>query len=79
MELEFSRASDPSAQPADPPSARPPPFRVESAVKLASKFSENDVETILFCFEKVAEFNNFPPDKYAAILQAHITILPGKL
>jgi len=27
----------------------------------------------LISFEKVAELNNFPPDKYAAILQAHLT------
>jgi len=40
---------------------------------LVSKFSENDVETFLISFEKVAELNNFPPDKYGAILQAHLT------
>ena len=45
---------------------------MEAAVKLVPKFSENDVETLL-SFEKVAELNNFPPDKYAAILQAHLT------
>jgi len=66
-------ASDPSAQPTDPPSSRPPPFRVEAAVKSLPKFSENDVHTFLISFEKVAELNNFPPDKYAAILQAHVT------
>jgi len=31
------------------------------------------VETFLISFQKVAEHNNFPPDKYAAILQAHLT------
>jgi len=46
---------------------------VEAAVELVPKFSENDVETFLISFEKVAELNNFPPDKYAAILQAHLT------
>jgi len=69
----MSRASDPSAHPTDPPSTRPPPFRVEAVVKLVPQFSENDVETFLISFEKVAELNNFPPDKYAAILQAHLT------
>ena len=73
LELEISRASDPSAQPTDPPSSRPPPFRVEAAVKLVPKFSETDVETFLLSFEKVAELKNFPPEKYAAILQAHLT------
>jgi len=69
----MSRASDPSAHPTDPPSSRPPTFRVEAAVKLVPKFSENDVETFLIAFEKVAELSNFPPHKYAAILQAHLT------
>jgi len=49
---------------------------VETAVKLVPKFSENYVETFLISFQKVAELNNFPPDKYAAIIQAHLT---GKL
>jgi len=43
---------------------------------LVPKFSESDVDTFLISFEKVAELSNFPPDKYAAILQP---ILPGKL
>jgi len=72
----MSRASDPSAHPADPPSSRPPPFRVEAAVKLVPKFSESDLETFLISFEKVAEVSSFPPDKYAAICRH---ILPGKL
>jgi len=46
---------------------------VEVAVKLVPKFSEHDVETFLITFEKVAELNNFPPDKYAATSQAHLT------
>ena len=46
---------------------------MEAAVKLVPKFSESDVETFLLSFEKVAELNNFPPEKYAAILQAHLT------
>ena len=52
LELEMSRASDPSARLTYPPSSRPPPLRVEAAVKLVStgKFSENDVETFLISF-----------------------------
>jgi len=48
---------------------------VEAAVKLVPKFSESDVETFLLFFEKVGldELNNFLLDKYAAILQAHLT------
>jgi len=46
---------------------------VKVAVKLVLKFSKNDAETFLISFEKVAELNNFPPDKNAAILQAHLT------
>jgi len=55
LELEMSRASDPSAQSTDPLSFRPPLFRVEAAVKLVPKFSENDVQTFLISFEKVAD------------------------
>ena len=43
---------------------------MEATVKLVPKFSENDVETFLI---SLAELNNFPPDKYAAILQAYLT------
>ena len=50
-----------------------PPFRVDTAVKLVPKFDEKDIESFLIGFEKVAELNNFPRDKYAAILQAHLT------
>ena len=46
---------------------------MEAAVKLVPTFSEHDVETLLVSFEKVAELNNLPPDKYAAILQVHLT------
>jgi len=70
LKLEMSRVSDPSAHPTDPPSSS---FPVEAEVKLVPKFSENDVETFLISFENVAELNNFPPDKYVATLQAHLT------
>jgi len=58
LELEISRASGPSAQPGEPYTHRPPAFRVEAAVKLVLKFSENDVETFLISFEKVAELSS---------------------
>jgi len=48
---------------------------VKAAVKSVPKFSEHNIETLI-SFEKIAELNSFPPDKYAAILQAHLT---GKL
>jgi len=72
LELEVSRASGLSAQPTDPSTSRPP-FRMEAAVTLVPKFSEHDVETFFVSFEKVAELNKFPPNKRAAILQAHLT------
>jgi len=50
-----------------------PPFRVDAAVKLIPKFTEHDVKTFLISFEKIAELNAFPPDKYAAVFQAHLT------
>jgi len=40
--------------------------------KLIPEFDENDVETFLITFEKIAGINKFPTDKYAAILQAHL-------
>ena len=48
-------------------------FRVETAVKLIPKFNEHDIESFLISFEKIAQLNNFPEDKYAAVLQAHLT------
>ena len=37
------------------------------------KFNEHDVESLLLSFEKIAQLHKFPEDKYAAILQAHLT------
>ena len=48
-------------------------FRIDTAVKLIPKFIEHDVESFLLSFEKIAQLNKFPEDKYAAILQAHRT------
>jgi len=50
-----------------------PAFRIDTAVKLIPKFNEHDVESFLLSFEKIAQLNKFPEDKYAAILQAHLT------
>ena len=67
-ELESRRLSTTASAPEHPPT-----FRVDAAVKLIPKFTEHDVETFLISFEKIAELNAFPPDKYAAVLQAHLT------
>jgi len=37
------------------------------------KFNENDIESFLISFGKIASLNSFPAEKYAAILQAHLT------
>ena len=50
-----------------------PVFRIDTAVKLIPKFNEHDVESFLLSFEKVAQLNQFPEDKYVAILRAHLT------
>ena len=46
---------------------------VENAVRLIPKFQDTDIEAFLLSFEKIAALNNFPQDKYTAILQAHLT------
>lgn len=68
LELESSRLSS-----TGPAQTQPASFRVDAAVKLIPKFTEHDVETFLISFEKIAEINAFPLDKYAAVLQAHLT------
>ena len=60
VELESSRLTSTTSV-----STQPPPFRVDAAVKLIPKFTEHDVETFLISFEKIAELNAFPPDKYS--------------
>jgi len=64
---------DVSAQTAPALAPVTPVFRTDTAVKLIPKFKENDIESFLHSFEKIAELNSFPEDKYSAILQAHLT------
>ena len=52
---------------------RAPTFKVEAAVKLVPRFNENDVESFLLSFEKIAQLNEWPVEKYAAVLQAHLS------
>jgi len=54
----------------------PSPFKVDVAVKLVPKFSEQDVESFFLAFEKVAQLNRFSEDQYGAVLQAHLTGVP---
>jgi len=42
-------------------------------VRLIPRFQDQDIETFLISFEKIAALNNFPRDKYSAVLQAHLT------
>jgi len=70
-QLEANTAAAGASQTSPTPTA--PPFRVDVAIKLIPKFNENDLESFLLSFEKIAALNNFPRGKYAAILQAHLT------
>jgi len=45
-----------------------PRFKVENAVRLIPRFTDQDVETFLLSFEKIAFLNNFPREKYSAII-----------
>jgi len=56
-----------------PPAAGDQRFHIDTASKLILKFNEHDIESFLLSFEKIAQFDAFPEDKYAAILQAHLT------
>ena len=41
-----------------------PAFKVQNAVRLIPRFTDQDVETFLLSFEKIAALNNFPREKY---------------
>jgi transposase InsO family protein/predicted transcriptional regulator len=48
-------------------------FRVDSAAKLLPKLvSEQETETFLITFEKIASLNKWPKEKWAAILQTQL-------
>lgn len=48
-------------------------FKVDVAAKLVPKLNENDIESFLLSFEKIAQINAWPVEKYAAILQPQLT------
>ena len=48
-------------------------FRVEQATKLIPKWDEGDVDTFIRTFERIAEVNGWPEDKYVAIMQQHFS------
>ena len=53
-----------------------PAFKVENAVRLIPRFTDQDVETFLLSFEKIAALNNVPREKYSAIpvSYTHLTL-----
>jgi len=55
------------------PSAGNQRLCIGTAIKLIRKFNEHDIECFLLSSEKIAQLNSFPEDKYAAIIQAHLT------
>ena len=71
--LEIQSQTIASATADDDQHPRTPPFRIDTAIKLIPRFNEHDIESFLLSFEKIAQLNSFPQDKYAAILQAHLT------
>jgi len=74
-ELEMKRlelAAQTGTAPADD-RRQAPAFCIDTAVELIPKFNEHDVESFLLSFEKIAQLNKFPEDKYAALLRAHLT------
>ena len=42
-------------------------------MRIIPRFQDQDIETFLISFEKFAALNNFPREKYSAVLQAHLT------
>jgi transposase InsO family protein len=74
-ECEFSLGVSAAAAAASAPvpALTQPHFKVEAAVRLVPRFNENDVDAFFQAFERVAQLNAWPQDKYAAVLQAHLT------
>lgn len=50
-----------------------PGYHINTAVKRIPKFNEHDIEAFLLSSEKIAQLNQFPEEKYATNLQAHLT------
>ena len=50
-----------------------PVFRVEQASKLLPKWNESDIDTFLRSFERLAEANGWPEEKFLAIIQPHFS------
>ena len=73
FELRRLELQRPQAPPVAARRDGPTAFKVENAVRLIPRFNDHDIETFLISFEKIAELNQFPRDKYSAILQAHLT------
>ena len=48
-------------------------FRVEQATKLIPKWDEGEADTFIGTFERIAEVNGCPEDKYVAIMQQHFS------
>ena len=46
-------------------------FRVEKATKLLPKWNEFDIDTFLRSFERLAEANGWPKEKFLAIIQVY--------
>jgi len=73
LELRRLELQRPQAPPVAARRDGPSAFKVENAVRLIPRFTDQDIETFLISFEKIAALNNFPLEKYSAILQAHLT------
>ena len=50
-----------------------PAFCVDTAIKFIPKFTEDDVDTFLTSFERIAALHQWPKEQYAAILHAHLS------
>jgi len=73
FELRKLELQRPQAPPVAARRDGPTSFKVENVVRLIPRFNDHDIETFLISFDKIAELNQFPRDKYSAILQAHLT------
>ena len=49
-------------------------FKVENVIKMLPKWIESDVESFLQPFERLAVANDWPEDKYLAIIQTQFSL-----